>query len=350
MRGTRRLLVFCLLLLPGILVIAGAAQQVSSQASGLPPSAESTSSPAKATVAPSERVVLKVGNVQVTQAQFEAMIRTLEEQQDTTADLDRRTLGDNYASLLMLSQQAVANHLESSPEVIRQLEIDRTQILSNAEYKRLDQQAQPTPEEISRYYSAHLDDYDEVQIRRLFIFKRPEGAKDGRGLSPQDANALAKSIREAYASGGDARKLIPKSDAVVFDLDPLTFPRGDLPTFMEKAAFAMKDGEWSVLEDKPDGLILIQLVKRSRLSLTEVSPRIQKTLQGQKMREALQELKKNAGVWLDDQYFASPATPGTAAPKPASSSSLELRPQGNQQASQNGTGKKEETKTDEQQK
>jgi hypothetical protein len=340
MRGTRGRVGFCLLLLFGILLAAGAAQQVSS------PAGESAPSTAKAAVAPSDRVVLKVGNVQLTQAQFETIIHTLEEQQGTTADLDRRTLGDNYASLLMLSQQAVANHLESSPDVVRQLEIDRTQILSNAEYKRLDQQAQPTPEEISRYYSAHLDEFDEVQIRRLFIFKKAEGAKSGRGLSPQDADALAKSIREAYTSGGDAKKLIPKTDDVVFDLDPLSFPRGDLPPFMEKAAFSMKDGEWSVLEDKPDGLIMIQLVKHVRQSLTEVSPSIQKTLQGQKMREALQQLKKNAGVWLDEQYFASPAAPGTAAPKPASSSSPELRPQENHQASQNGTGK-EETKSDE---
>ena len=97
------------------------------------------------------------------------MIAALEAQQGP-ADLSRKAIGDNYASLLMLSQQALANHLESSPEVIRQLALDRTQILSNAEFARLKAQAKPTPEEIRAYYSAHLDDYDVVQLRRLFIW------------------------------------------------------------------------------------------------------------------------------------------------------------------------------------
>jgi len=233
------------------------------------------------------------------------MISALEAQQGP-ADLSRRAIGDNYASLLMLSQQAVSHHLDSSPEVVRQLAIDRTQILSNAEFASLKQQAKPTPEEISRYYSAHQADFDLVQIRRVFIWKRAEDSKDDRGLSAQDAKALADAIRQAFASGSDPRKLTHDTNDVVLDIDPLTFQRGELPPKMEEAAFALKEGEWSVFEDTPGILVLLQSVKRSRKELKEVSAQIEKKLQAQELQEELDSLKKNVGIWMDEQYFAPP--------------------------------------------
>ena len=73
----------------------------------------------------------------------------------------------------MLSQQAAANHLESSPAgVAQQLAIARMQTLSDAEFAALMRQAQPAfLKKFSQDYSAHLSDYDEVRIA-VFIWKR----------------------------------------------------------------------------------------------------------------------------------------------------------------------------------
>ena len=203
------------------------------------------------------------------------------EAQQGPADLTRQAIGDNYASLLMLSQKAVANHLESSPEVIRQLALDRTQILSNAEFARLKAQAKPTPEEISAYYNAHQADYDTVQIRRLFIWKKTDGSKDGAGVNPQDAKPLADAIRQALATGKDPGKLIHDNTSAVLDVQPLTFQRGgELPPKMEEAAFALKPGEWIVFEDSPSQLVLLQGVSRGRRDLKDVSSQIEKKCAG----------------------------------------------------------------------
>jgi len=257
---------------------------------------------------------LKVGNVQVTQADFETMISDLEAQQGP-ADLSHKAIADNYAQLLMLAQQAVANHLESSPEVIRQLALDRSQIFSNAEFARLKSQAKPSPDEISAYYSAHLADYDVVNLRRVFIWSS-EGQKDGHGLSPQAAKTLADQVRHAFASGGDVAKPIHDTphgpDDVVFDNEPLTFQRGEMPAKMEQAVFPLKQGEWVELNDAPGTYVFLQVVKRSRRDLKDVSPQIEKKLQAQKLKDELNDLKKNAGIWMDQEYFASPAkTPGS---------------------------------------
>jgi hypothetical protein len=289
-------------LLSCVLPVAAYAQQP--QASSTPTSA---AAPAASALPPSERVVLKVGNVQLTQSEFEAIVSVLEAQQGP-ADLSKRTIGENYASLLMLAQQAVAHHLDSTPDVIRQLAIDRNQILSNAEFASLKAQAKPTPEEISAYYAAHGDDYDMVAVRRIFIWKK---IKDSSApvMSSADAHALADAIRQAYAAGSDPNKLIRDPNNVVLDNEPLTFRRGDLPGKMAKA-FDLKEGEWTVVDDAPDTLVMLQLVKRSRLSLKETSPFIEKKLQSEKLQAKLDSLKKQSGVWLDQDYFA----PGRPAP------------------------------------
>jgi parvulin-like peptidyl-prolyl isomerase len=261
-------------------------------------------------------VVLKVGDVQVTEAEFESRIAAIEPQADPdkegATEKDRRKLGDDYASVLMLSQQAVANHLDSSPEVSQQLAIARMQVLSDAEFASLMRQATPSSEEITQYYSAHLADYDEVQIRRLFIWKQRDNSKTAPVLSSQAARANADQIRKEYASGTDVKKLsedVRRSGEGMLDPEPLTFPRGELPPQLEKAAFTLKEGEWSEVEDTPARLLLIQLVKRDRQQLGRVSERIEKNLQGEKMQALLDDLKKKAGIWMDQQYFGTGVAP-----------------------------------------
>lgn len=279
-----------------------------------------TSTSAGAT-SPTERVVIKVGETQVTQAEFEARIGDFEKQGEGVSEKKRQDLGDDYASVLMLSQQAVASHLDSSPEVKRELEVARVQVLSDAEFASLLRQADPTPEEISKYYSDHLSDYDQVHIRRLFIWKRRGNSKDGAVLTAQAARARADQIRQAYASGADVKKLsedLRKSGDGMLDPEPLTFSRGGLSPDMEKVAFALKEGEWSEVQDTPAAVLLMYLVKRDRRQLGQVSSSIEKELQGQRMQATLDEMKKKAGIWMDKEYFGNASAPASAAKTPTS--------------------------------
>ena len=269
----------------------------------------------------------------MTEAEFESRITDIEPQGDpdkeSATEKDRRKLGDDYASVLMLSQQAVANHLDSSPEVIRQLAIARMQVLSDARIREPDAPGHsPVREEISQYYSAHLSDYDEVQIRRLFIWKQRDNSKTAPVLSSQAARARADQIRKEYASGTDVKKLsedVRRSGEGMLDPEPLTFPRGELPPQMEKVAFTLKEGEWSEVEDTPARLLLIQLVKRDRQQLGQVSERIEKNLQGEKMQALLDDLKKKAGIWMDEQYFGTAVAPVPGAQQRSSVPPSELQ-------------------------
>jgi parvulin-like peptidyl-prolyl isomerase len=311
--------VFLIFLITGCFAVA-----IQAQANPGSDSASSSANSAPSTTDNSgkDRVILKVGDQQITAGAFEQYIADLEASQGP-ADLSRKKLGENYSSLLMLAQQAQANHLDKSPSVIRQLAIDRNQILSNAEFLKLKEQATPTAEEIKAYYDSHLDDYDVVKIRRVFILASASPA-NGQGLTREQATAIATSVKQAISSHKDAIAVVQaaphnRTDIVV-DAEPLTFARGELPPGMDKAAFGLKEGEWSQLSDGPDEYVFIQLVQKSRKTLNDVSSQISKQLQAEQLREELKALKEKSGVWMDEQYFASKAPiPGSTTQGDASS-------------------------------
>ena len=153
-----------------------------------------------------------------------------------------------------------------------------------------------------------------VTVRRIFIWKKVQGSQAAAEMSSADAHALADALRAAYASGKDPKSLVKDPNRVVLDSEPLQFRRGELPEKMEKPAFTIKEGEWVVLDDTSDSLVLLQLVKRSRLDLKDMTPSIAKKLQGEKLQAELDNLKKQSGIWLDQSYFVSAAkAPGSSA-------------------------------------
>ncbi len=273
----------------------------------------SVPAPAKTTSSSPEKVVLKVGNEQVTQAEFDSLIGGQNPANErAVATQGRKRLGEQYATMLLLSQQAVSEHLDSSPDVRRQMTLQRLQVLANAEYANLSRQAKPKPEEISQYYAAHPAEFEEAQIRKVFIRKSPEGAKEGTpGLSPQEAKTRADALRKALAAGTDPKKVTEdfKNKDVLIDAEPRTVRRAQLPAELDKAAFELKEGAVSDLQETPQAINFIQVVKRRRRELQEVTPQIERKLQQQNVQTALADLKKKAAVWMDDEYFATPPAP-----------------------------------------
>lgn len=264
---------------------------------------------------------MRVGDTQITEKQFEAMYGDFLKDQGGAAVPKKKTTAENFAGGLMLAKEAEAQGLQNKPEVKRQLEMNRIQTLSDAEYNVLQDKAKPSMQEVSAYYDSHKDEFDMVTLRRVFIYKQNEHT-NGHGVPPAEAKVRAEQIRKALESGGDAKALI-KDTKDALDVDPLTFRRDDLPDIM-KSAFDMKPGEWSQVADTPDALILFELVSKNRLTLTQATPAIEKELQGQKLREEMNALKKKTGVWLDDQYFAGPVS---AAKNPVPSTSNEKQEQ-----------------------
>jgi hypothetical protein len=259
--------------------------------------------------------VLKVGDESVTQGEIERFIQGLSPQaKEALAKQGRRPLGDQYVLMLLLSQEALGHHLDSTAAFQEILALRRRQLLATTEYQEIVRQSPVTPEEISSYFAAHQSEFEEAQIQEVVIRKKPEGAKEGTpGLTAEEAKTRAEEIRKVLSSGDDPKKVAEKyqvPNVVRVDAEPILVRRASMRADMEKAAFELKDGQLSEVFDLGQSLVFFKVVSHRAQELKSASSQIENTLRQQKINSALDALKKKAKVWMDDAYFAAPSQTG----------------------------------------
>ncbi|MBI1983381.1 MAG: peptidyl-prolyl cis-trans isomerase [Acidobacteria bacterium] len=308
------------LLVGGLMIAPGQAQQA---AAGEPSAATSAKAPASAA---SEKIVLKAGADQVTEEDFNFVVGNLPQQvQQALATQGRRPIGEEYALMLLLSQQAVAHQLDSSAELRRRLAFQRIQWLAEAEVEYIESHVEITSQEITAHYAANPTSFDETQIRQVVVRKKPQGAAEGTpGLSSQDAKARAEAIRAALAGGKDFKAVteeFQKPNEVFVGVEPRPIRRGQLPPELDAAVFQLKDGELSQPLDNAQAFIIVQKLGTRRLEVKDVTEEIEGQLRRQKVEASLADLRSKAAVWMDEEYFAAPApsvAPANQAPPPSS--------------------------------
>lgn len=262
-----------------------------------------------------DKIVLKVGDASLTQGEVERFIQGLNPQaQKALANQGRRPLGDEFVLMLLLSQEALSHHLDSTPAFKEMLALHCRQLLAATEYQEITRQSPVTPEEISSYFAAHQSDFSEAMIQDVVIRKKPEGAKEGTpGLTAEEAKTRAEEIRKALSSGDDPKKVAEKyrvPNVIRVDAEPYSVRGGNLRPDMQKAAFELKDGQVSEVFDLGQSLVFFKVVSRKVEELKNVSSQIEDTLRKQKVNSAVDVLKKEAKVWVDDGYFGAPSQAG----------------------------------------
>lgn len=313
-------------LLAGFLASPAGAQQSATPpnlAGNGPAASSNAGTPATpAAAVSSEDVVLKVGTAKVTRAELEALVSELPAvttRHGLTAE-SRRSMGEAYVRLVLLSQQAVNDHLDSSPVLRLRLELQRTKILAQAEYDKMRDEAKVSPEEVGQYYAEHQPEYDTIQVREFLVRKQPASGEDPESVKPEDAKSKAESIRKALAAGTsleDVAEEFATRGVLLIDPKPRTFRRSEMIPALAKATFDLKDGEVSEPVDTPDAFLVAKVFKHRHLEQKEVTAEIEKKLQQRKLDAALNNMKTKAAIWMNDDYFKSGAAATPAAKPPA---------------------------------
>jgi peptidyl-prolyl cis-trans isomerase C len=273
-------------------------------------------------------VIITVGDHKITAGEFEDYIKALPQQyQDTARGPGRRDFAKNLVELNVLADEAAKQGVADKPEVKLQIEFQRDNMLAQAMFLNLQQQATVSDAEVQAYYDAHKSDYEILKARHILIRVKgaPMEATPGKPeLTDEEAKAKAEEIRKRIVGGEDFAKVAEaESD------DTSGKSGGDLGEFkhgmmvppFEKAAFALKPGEISEPVLSPFGYHIIQVESHTTKSLDEVKPEIIAQLRPQAAREAVQALTGKAKVEMNDAYFgAAPAAPGAPAPPPAAAS------------------------------
>ncbi len=256
----------------------------------------------------------------VTRAQFEKLVDALDPKMPPPR---RQQLAEVYARMLVLSDAADQRGVASSPGAEQVLHFTRMQTLTQLLLRDLQKQAaEVPPAETEAYYKAHINNYEQGTVQRIFIPKTPPG-----GEKPPDDKTLkaeADKIRAAAASGGDFEKLQKQA---YDDLGIKTPPppsnigserRGSLPPGQAKV-FELQPGQVSDVIDEPGGFYIYKLDSKKQLTLPEVTPEINRTLESERMKDAVDKLTKNIKPVFNDQYFGGMAggPPGGAPNHPA---------------------------------
>jgi peptidyl-prolyl cis-trans isomerase C len=279
---------------------------------------------------PPDKVVLTVGEIKITAAQFNALIETLDPKYRAAArGAGRRQLADNIIKMLTLAQEAQKRKLDQTPEFKAQELFQNYNLMASALATQAGKDVSVTEADLRQYYDAHKAEYESVHARHILI--RFQGSPvpvraGGKDLSDAEALAKAQEIRKKIQDGGDFAALAKtESDDTSSggnsggELPP--FHRGQMVPSFENAAFAMKTGELSEPVKSQFGYHIILVISHDTKSFDDVRANLEgqiKPEQGQKaVNKLIDDLQKTTPAVLDPDYF--PPAPPPAPPVPPSS-------------------------------
>jgi peptidyl-prolyl cis-trans isomerase C len=276
-------------------------------------------------VAP-DKVVLTVGDVKITAAQFDHIINSLPPQyQQNARGAGRKQFADNVVRILVLAQEGKRRKLDDTAAYKDQQMFQSANMLAGLTYDALGKDAKVDDAEIQKYYDAHKGEFERVKARHILIRAAgsPLPVRPGAKEVPEaDALAKAQEIRKKIEGGADFAELArTESDDTTSGAqggDLGFFGRNQMVPPFEEAAFAMKAGELSQPVKTPFGYHIIKVEARESKSLDEMRPEIEKRLRPELAQKNMEELQKKSAVQMDPEFFGTGAAP-VPAPVPAPS-------------------------------
>jgi peptidyl-prolyl cis-trans isomerase C len=270
-----------------------------------------------------DKVLATAGDVKVTGADFEAVIASFPPQY--TSQLNdpgvRKRILDQIVRVRLLAEEAERRKIDQKPEVKRQIEMQREQIL----YTALAQELQGGSDATDRaYFDANKSSFDDVKARHILIRTPDSPVPVGAGkkaLSDADARVKADQIEVQLKKGGDFAA-IAKTES-----DDLSsgIKGGDLGTFtpwkmdpvFAKATLGLQKNQISEPVKTQFGYHIIQLLDDSPRAYEQVKGEV-----GQARWSAfVSELGEKYKTQYNPEFFGNapttrPVGTGQARPSP----------------------------------
>ena len=297
----------------GVIFVAGlslAQQQPAKPAPSLANPAGTETKPA--VTVPPEAVVVTVGTEKLTRAQFEEILAALAENgRAATTPAAKRQVADQVGEILGLAQEARKRKLDQAPGVKQMMVISSDQVLANVLSKQVAGEVKIDDAALHAYYDAHKADFE--QAKAVHILIRFKGSRvpvkpGGKDLTEEEALAKAQDIRKQLLAGGDFATIAKaESDDTASataggSLGPAA-GRGKFVAPFDQAVFSLPIGQLSEPVKTPFGYHLIKVEERGSKTFDEARPDIEKKMKPELVRAAMDKVKKETPVTLDDSYF-----------------------------------------------
>ena len=273
-------------------------------------------------------VIITAGDLQIRKSEFESAIKTLPNEYQTYAmGTGKKQFAEDYLRMKLLAREGVKANLQNDPEVVKQLDLMRENLVATAQVKKLQNDIKVSDEDLKKAYEANKKDYEQVKARHILIaFKGSPAAQAGKKeLTEEQAKAKAEELRKKIVGGADFAALAKtESDDTGSGSrggDLGGFGRGQMVPEFEKAAFEAKVGDVTPVVKTQFGYHIIKVDQHDNTPLEQVKPGLEKTIREQKLHDAIDAIKDGAKPAFSDAYFAPPAPPpaapaAKAAPEP----------------------------------
>ena len=264
------------------------------------------------TVSP-ETVVITVGTEKLTRAQFEELLAALPDQVRATASgpgRGKRQLAEQLAEVLAIAQEARKRKLDQTPAIQQIIALQTDQVLAGALARQVSAENKPDEAAMHSYFDQHKSEFERVKASHILIRMKGSSAPARPGqkdLTDEEALAKAQDIRKQLQGGADFATLAKaESDDVGSGSKGGslgTFGHGQMVPPFEQAAFTLPLNQISEPVKSQFGYHIIKVEERTSKTFDEAKPDLEKQLGPQMTRDALDKIRKQATVTIDDNYF-----------------------------------------------
>lgn len=271
-----------------------------------------------------DTIVLRIGDETITRSQFERLLAAMPDQQKARAQTPtgKRQVAEQIVQLEAMAQEARKRGLDKTDQSKELIRIQTDSVLANALYRDLSANVKADDAAMKAYYDAHKADYEEVSASHILIryAGSPVPLRTGqKDLTPDEALAKAQDLRKRILAGEDFAKLAAsESDDVQSGQNGGSlgnFTHGRMVPAFEEAAFKQPVGELSEPIKTQFGYHLIKVTKHDTQAFDAVKPTIEQKMRPEMAQKAVDDVRKQTTVTMNEAYFG-PATPPPA-PAPA---------------------------------
>jgi hypothetical protein len=260
---------------------------------------------------PPDKVVLTVGDVTLTSAQFDSIIDVLPDQYKPVArGAGRKQFADNLVKVFLLSQEGKKRKLDETAAFKTHILFQNANTLAAATFEEIGKTLTVSDADLQKYYADHKGEYEQVRARHILIrfAGSPLPLKPGqKDLTEAEALAKAQDLVKRLKAGEDFSALATKesddtgSAANGGDLN--FFHRGQMVPPFEQAAFALQPGQLSEPVKSQFGYHVIKVEAKETKTLADVKPEIEKRLKPEQSQKYLEDLQKKNTVLYDPTFF-----------------------------------------------
>jgi peptidyl-prolyl cis-trans isomerase C len=262
--------------------------------------------------APTDPVVIHIGDVEVRQSEFEAIIENLPP--DYRAYLQQpggmRAFAKDFVEMKVLSIEAVKSGVAEDPAVATQLRLVRDNTLASAMVSRMETSIETSQGDIEALYEKKKPEFEQAQARHILIaFEGSPASREGRTRTEEEAKALAGKLRADIVAGGDFAEIAKaESDDTMSGEkggDLGSFGRGQMVPEFEAAVFDGKIGEVGEVVRTQFGYHIIEVTGHEPTPLADVADDLRTELVREKLQKRLEEMTAKFEVKYDDAYFGA---------------------------------------------